>query len=52
MFERIVAAIDSDPERSSKVVEATRELARARGSKVLLAHVRALQNGSTGKESL
>ena len=43
MFERIVAAIDSDPERSSKVVEATRELARARGSKVLLAHVREVE---------
>jgi len=43
MFERIVAAIDSDPERSTKVVEATRELALARGSKVLLAHVREVE---------
>jgi universal stress protein A len=39
MFERIVAAIDSDPERSSKVIQATKELARAFGSSVLVAHV-------------
>jgi nucleotide-binding universal stress UspA family protein len=40
MFERIVAAIDSDPERSVKVVEAAKELAKACGSTVLVAHIR------------
>jgi nucleotide-binding universal stress UspA family protein len=39
MFERIVAAIDSDPERSVKVIQATKELARAFGSSVLVAHI-------------
>src|SRR3981081_2954050 len=39
MFERIVAAIDSDPERSVKVIQATKELATACGSSVLVAHV-------------
>lgn len=40
MFERIVAAIDSDPERSVKVVQAASGLAKACGSTVLVAHVR------------
>ena len=40
MFERIVAAIDSDPERSVKVIQATGELARACGSSVVVAHIR------------
>jgi nucleotide-binding universal stress UspA family protein len=43
MFERIVAAIDSDPERSSKVVEAAKELASAHGSQVLVVHVRQVE---------
>jgi nucleotide-binding universal stress UspA family protein len=43
MFERIVAAINSDSERSAKVVEAARELALARLSKVLIAHVREVE---------
>jgi nucleotide-binding universal stress UspA family protein len=43
MFERIVAAINSDSERSAKVVEAARELALARVSKVLIAHVREVE---------
>jgi nucleotide-binding universal stress UspA family protein len=40
MFERIVAAIDSDPERSAKVIEATKGLAKAFESSVLVVHVR------------
>jgi nucleotide-binding universal stress UspA family protein len=47
MFERIVAAIDIDPERSAKVVEATKELAQARRSKVLVAHVREVERPAT-----
>jgi universal stress protein A len=43
MFGRIVAAIDSDPERSTKVVEAAKELARAFGSEVVVAHVREVE---------
>lgn len=43
MFERIVAAIDSDPERAGKVVETTRELARALDSRVMVVHVRELE---------
>ncbi len=46
MFERIVAAVDSDPERSTKVVEASRELASAFGSEVLVAHVRDLERSA------
>ena len=40
MYERIVAAIDSHPERSVKVVGAARELALAGGGQVLVVHVR------------
>ena len=40
MFETIVAAIDSDPERSARVVEAAQELAQKFGSEVVVAHVR------------
>ena len=40
MFERIVAAIDRDPGRSARVIEATMELARAFASSVLVAQVR------------
>jgi len=43
MFERIVAAIDSDPDRSTKVVDATRELATAFRSQVLIVHVREIE---------
>ena len=52
MYERILAAIDSDPERSVKVIQATGELARARGSSVLVAHVRDVERPAaavTGK---
>jgi nucleotide-binding universal stress UspA family protein len=40
MFERIVAAIDRDPERSARIVEAVKELAQRFSSEVLVAHVR------------
>jgi universal stress protein A len=40
MFERILAAIDSDPERSTRVVAAAQELAQAFSSQVVVAHVR------------
>ncbi len=43
MFEKIVATVDSDPDRSTKVVEAARELAQGRGSSVLVAHVREVE---------
>ena len=43
MFEKILAAIDSDRERSLRVVAAAGELARAFGSEVLVAHVRELE---------
>ena len=43
MFERIVAAVDLDPERSTKVVDAAQEIARAFNSNVLVAHVRELE---------
>src|SRR4030081_1976387 len=48
MLEKIVAAIDSDPERSAKVVQATRELALAHGSEVLVAHVREVERPGGG----
>lgn len=40
MFERILAAIDSDLERSAKVIDAAKTLALAFGSQVVIAHVR------------
>lgn len=40
MLERIVAAIDSEPSRSGKVVDAAGELARRGDSNVLVVHVR------------
>jgi len=43
MFERIVAAIDSDPERSVRVVEAAKELAQKFSSEVVVAHVREVE---------
>ncbi len=46
MFERIVAAIDSDPERSAKVVDAATGLARAFHSEVVVAHVREVERPS------
>ena len=46
MFERIVAAIDSDPERSARVLEAAQELAQAFKSDVLVTHVRELERPS------
>ena len=52
MYERILAAIDSDPERSVKVIQATSELARACGSSVLVAHIRDVERPAatvTGK---
>ena len=47
MYERIVAAIDADADRSHKVIEAAQELARAKGSQLLVAHVRELERPST-----
>ncbi|MHB8719607.1 MAG: universal stress protein [Candidatus Dormibacteria bacterium] len=38
MFERIVAAVDADPERSERVAGTTLELARAFASRVLVVH--------------
>jgi nucleotide-binding universal stress UspA family protein len=46
MLEKIVAAIDSHPERSARVVEAAKELAEGRGSEVLVAHVRDVERPS------
>lgn len=43
MFERIVAAIDSDTERARAVMRAAQELAQAFQSDVLIAHVRQLE---------
>lgn len=43
MLERIVAAVDNDPDRSTRVLDATLELARLAGSEVLVAHVRDLE---------
>ena len=43
MFERIVAAIERDPERSARVMEAVKELAQKFSSEVLVAHVREVE---------
>ena len=43
MFEKLVAAIDGDPDRSPKVVEAAKALALACGSEVLFVHVREVE---------
>jgi nucleotide-binding universal stress UspA family protein len=43
MFERLVAAIDSDPERSARVVEAAQELGQKFSSEVVVAHVREVE---------
>ena len=43
MFERIVAAIDSDPERGARVVAAAHELAQKFGFRVLVVHVREVE---------
>jgi nucleotide-binding universal stress UspA family protein len=43
MLKRIVAAIDSDPERSARVVEAAQELAQKFSSEVVVAHVREVE---------
>jgi nucleotide-binding universal stress UspA family protein len=54
MYERIVAAIDTDPGRSDKVIEAAKGMAKANGSNLLVAHVRELERpasmvGTTAK---
>ncbi len=51
MLERITVAIDSDPERSAKVIDAASELAQAGHSKVFVVHVRELErpSGVAGK---
>ncbi len=46
MFERIVAAIDSDRERATQVVNAAQEMGRAFGAVVFIAHVRQLERSS------
>jgi len=43
VFERIVAAIDTDTERAAQVIQAAQELAQAFHSEVLVAHVRQLE---------
>lgn len=43
MFERIIAAIDSDPERAGKVVAAAEALAQRFNSQVVVAHVREVE---------
>ncbi len=43
MFERIVAAIDSDPQRSVKVVETAKEMAQRFSARVLVVHVREVE---------
>jgi nucleotide-binding universal stress UspA family protein len=43
MFERLVAAIDGDPERSTRVLDAAAELGRGLGSHVLVVHVREVE---------
>jgi nucleotide-binding universal stress UspA family protein len=43
MFERTVAAIDSDAERRAKIVAAAQELAQKFGSRVLVVHVREVE---------
>lgn len=43
MFERIVAAIDKDPQRAAKVVETAAELALKFQSTVMVAHVREVE---------
>ena|SRR2546427_2407506 len=57
MLERIVAAIDSHPDRSARVIEATKELAQGRKTEVLVAHIRDVERPSsmlvaTGKAGL
>lgn len=43
MFERIVAAVDNDPQRAAKVVNAAAEMAQKFGARVLVAHVREVE---------
>jgi len=52
MFEKIVAAIDNDPERSAKVVDAARELAQKFQSEVVVAHVREVERPTTEEEAV
>ena len=57
MYEKIVAAIDTDPGRSDKVIEAAQGLAKAYGSEALVVHVRELERpssmvGSTAKAGI
>ena len=47
MCERIVAAIDRNPERSAKVVQAVKELAEKFSSEVVVAHVREVERPGT-----
>ena len=50
MFEHIVAAIDDDTIRRGRVIDATRELASALKSTVVIAHIRELERPtSTGR---
>ena len=50
MFEHIVAAIDDDTIRRGRVIDATRELAAALKSTVVVAHIRELERPtSTGR---
>ena len=47
MLEKIVAAIDGDPVRSSAVVHAVAELAERRQASVLVAHVQEVERPAT-----
>lgn len=50
MFEHIVAAIDDDTIRRGRVIDATREIAAALKSSVVVAHVRELERpGTSGR---
>ena len=46
MFERIVAAIDSDTDRAILVVRAAQEIGERFGSKVLIVHVRDVERSA------
>ncbi|MDQ6773901.1 MAG: universal stress protein [Candidatus Dormibacteraeota bacterium] len=46
MFERILAAIDADPERAAKVLDAAQGLAGAGQGQVLVVHVRDLERSA------
>jgi nucleotide-binding universal stress UspA family protein len=46
MFEKIVVAVDGDPQKASNVVTAAEQVAQAGHSEVLVAHVRELEGAA------